>query len=209
MVMKIKAAIEAREDPDFIIIARTDANIYEDFESAIRRCKAYSKAGADVIFLEYVLSRSELERIPKEITNTPILVNTIESKDSEDITSRELEIMGYSIQIIPLSFIFSAYYAFNKTLEEFKKHEHSGSIIDEMFDIQSFNKIMGIDKTNELISKYEIGGKICKGCLECLWDIYKGDKENGKVNIYSDDLNKELINKISEEIIKKLNNRSA
>ena len=77
MAAKIRAAVYARRDPDFIIIARTDARAIEGLDAAIARANLYVEAGADVIFLEAPQTVDELARIPREI-HVPLLVNMVE-----------------------------------------------------------------------------------------------------------------------------------
>src|SRR5437588_6397194 len=75
MVQKVRAAVEARQDPDFVIIARTDANAVHGLEDAIRRGKAYHEAGADVIFIEAPRSITELRSIAQAFPGLPLLFN--------------------------------------------------------------------------------------------------------------------------------------
>src|SRR5436305_10801124 len=79
MVQKIRAAVDARQDPDFVIIARTDANAVTGMEDALRRARAYRDAGADVIFFEAPRSESELAAIAGALPSVPLLYNWAES----------------------------------------------------------------------------------------------------------------------------------
>src|SRR5581483_2646942 len=76
MVLKLKAALDARRDPDFVIVARTDARAVEGIDVAIDRVNRYGAAGADVCFIEAPESLQELERIPREVRR-PLLVNML------------------------------------------------------------------------------------------------------------------------------------
>src|SRR5215469_14447513 len=76
MVLKLRAALDARRDPDFVIIARTDARAVEGSAGAIERANRYGEAGADVCFIEAPTSREELELIPREVAR-PLLVNML------------------------------------------------------------------------------------------------------------------------------------
>src|SRR5262249_19048453 len=76
MVLKLRAALDARRDPDFVLVARTDARAVEGIDGAIERANRYAEAGADVCFIEAPESRQELERIPREIRH-PLLVNML------------------------------------------------------------------------------------------------------------------------------------
>src|SRR5436309_3343203 len=76
MVLKLRAALDARRDHDLVIVARTDARAVEGIESAVERANRYGEAGADVCFIEAPESRAELERIPREV-RYPLLVNML------------------------------------------------------------------------------------------------------------------------------------
>src|SRR3989441_5322343 len=76
MVLKLRAALDARRDPDFVIVARTDARAVEGIDAAISRVNHYGAAGADVCFIEAPQTREELERIPREVAK-PLLVNML------------------------------------------------------------------------------------------------------------------------------------
>src|SRR3989442_9007004 len=79
MVQKIRAAVDARQDSDFVIIARTDANAVHGLEDALHRGRAYREAGADVIFIEAPRSITELDAIAQAFPNVPLLYNWAES----------------------------------------------------------------------------------------------------------------------------------
>ena len=102
MVGKIKAAAFAREDPDFTIIARTDALEQLGMDEALRRSRAYVEAGADCIFLEAPRSREDLEFVRSQI-DAPLLANMVEGGKTPWFTAGELNDMGYNIVIYPLS----------------------------------------------------------------------------------------------------------
>jgi 2-methylisocitrate lyase-like PEP mutase family enzyme len=101
MVRKIEAAVAAREDPDFVIVARTDAIAVEGFDSAIARAKAYAAAGADVLFVEAPRDVGQLARIPREVPDRPHLVNLAPGGHTPPLSARELAHLGYRIAIYP------------------------------------------------------------------------------------------------------------
>jgi methylisocitrate lyase len=100
MVGKIRAAVEARSDPDFVIIARTDSRAVTSFEDAVRRGKAYREAGADVIFPEAMLTPDEFATFAKEVGGL-LLANVTEFGKSPYLTTAELGRMGYRMAIYP------------------------------------------------------------------------------------------------------------
>ena len=107
MARKIGAAVEARRDPDFLIIARTDARALEGMEGAIRRARAYARAGADAIFPEALESVEEFrtfaERLAKEGIKVPLVANMTEFGKTPYLSTREFEELGYRIILFPVT----------------------------------------------------------------------------------------------------------
>ncbi|MFZ3376426.1 MAG: methylisocitrate lyase [Chthoniobacterales bacterium] len=114
MVGKIKAAVAARSDPDFMIIARTDARAVEDFDRAVDRAGRYLEAGADAIFPEALQSADEFRDFAKEIA-LPLLANMTEFGKSPLLSLRDLSDFGYRMVIFPMS----AFRVAMKASEEF------------------------------------------------------------------------------------------
>src|SRR5919201_1004791 len=100
MVLKLKAALRAREDPDFIIIARTDAREVLGLQDAIDRVNRYGDAGADVVFIEAPLSEEELEEIPRAV-RFPLLVNMLTGGKTPILPVAQLAELGYKIAVCP------------------------------------------------------------------------------------------------------------
>jgi 2-methylisocitrate lyase-like PEP mutase family enzyme len=101
MVLKLRAAQQARRNPDFVLIARTDARAIEGIDAAIARANCYAEAGADVCFIEAPQSREELERIPREVSR-PLLVNMLTGGVTPILSVEELGQMGYKIVVCPI-----------------------------------------------------------------------------------------------------------
>lgn len=101
MVLKLKAAQRAHQDPDFVIVARTDAREPLGLEEAIARVNRYGDAGADVVFIEAPLTVGELERIPREV-RYPLLVNMLTGGKTPILPIGDLEQMGYRIAVCPI-----------------------------------------------------------------------------------------------------------
>src|SRR3970040_1677716 len=85
MVAKIKAACDARRDPDFVIITRTDAIAIEGLDAALERGERYREAGADVLFIEAPVGREQVERVAKHFKGMPLLYNLAASRKTRDI----------------------------------------------------------------------------------------------------------------------------
>src|ERR671936_186775 len=107
MVLKLRAALDARRDPDFTIIARTDVRAVEGIDAAIARANRYGEAGADVCFIEAPESRQELERIPGEV-RYPLLVNMLSGGVTPILSVGELERLGYKIVVCPIESLLVA-----------------------------------------------------------------------------------------------------
>jgi methylisocitrate lyase len=103
MVDRIKTAVAARRDPNFVIMARTDALANEGLDAAIKRAEAYIQAGADMLFPEALTELSQYERFTKALPNVPVLANLTEFGKTQLFTTSELAKVGVSIALYPLS----------------------------------------------------------------------------------------------------------
>lgn len=97
MQAKVDAAVSARSDDNLVVIARTDALAVEGFDKALDRGKAYRDAGADAVFIEAPVDLAQLERIPQEIPDVPLLANVIPGGRTPELSASELGQMGYTI----------------------------------------------------------------------------------------------------------------
>jgi len=102
MSAKIRAAVAAKNDPDFLLIARTDSRALEDFEGAVQRAQAYVEAGADAIFPEALQTRDEFRDFAREV-RVPLLANMTEFGKSPSLSVQELGELGYRMVIFPQS----------------------------------------------------------------------------------------------------------
>jgi methylisocitrate lyase len=114
MSAKIRAAVAAKRDPDFLLIARTDARAVENFAGAVERANSYVAAGADAIFPEALQSPNEFRDFAREV-KAPLLANMTEFGKSPSLSVPELEELGYRMVIFPQS----AFRVSMKTTEEF------------------------------------------------------------------------------------------
>ena len=143
MVGKIRAACEAREDPDFVIIARTDSRAVEGVEAAVRRARAYREAGADVIFPEAPQSRDELAYFAREIPG-PLLANMTEFGKTPLVPAAELEQMGYRLVIYPVSGLRVAHRAMQELFAQIKRTGSQEAFLDRMAHRQELYELVGL-----------------------------------------------------------------
>src|ERR1700719_3872864 len=131
MVGKIKAAVAARRDPDFMIIARTDARAVEDFDRALERAGEYLAAGADAIFPEALQSADEFRDFAKEI-DLPLMANMTEFGKSPLLTFQQLADFGYRMIIFPQSAFRISMNASAKFFAALKKAGTQNDWLDQM-----------------------------------------------------------------------------
>jgi 2-methylisocitrate lyase-like PEP mutase family enzyme len=155
MTGKIKAAVDARQSRDTLVIARTDAIAVEGFERAIDRAEFYRDAGADVLFVEAPQTRAELERIPPALGGVPLLANMVEGGKTPPLSAGELEAMGFALVIFPggivraLAHLASEYYA------ALAAHGTSEPFRHRMLDFASLNRLVGTPEMLALGKRYE------------------------------------------------------
>jgi carboxyphosphoenolpyruvate mutase len=154
MIGKIRAAVDARRDPDFIVIARTDARNLEGMNEAIRRANAYKEAGADCIFVESPHTVAELEQVRKSVPG-PLLANMVEGGKTPFLPYKQLESMGYQIVIYPLTGWMAAASVLTQlmaelkatgTTQEFWKRKDLKMSFEQLFDVFDFAKIEDWEK---------------------------------------------------------------
>jgi len=149
MVSKIKAAVHARKDENFVIIARTDARAVNGFDDATERGLAYADAGADVIFIEAPQSEEEMERIAK-IISKPLMANMVEHGKTPILAGKKLESWGYKIVIYPVSALYAATQAVNDLLASLHKNDTTLGYRDHMVKFADFNTMIGLAKEREM-----------------------------------------------------------
>jgi len=148
MVAKIKAAVAARRDPEFMIIARTDARSVEDFDRTVGRAEKYLEAGADAIFPEALQSAKEFRDFAKAI-DLPLLANMTEFGQSPLLSFQELVELGYRMVIFPQSAFRVAMKASEKFLRALKKSGSQKEWIDEMQTRQELYELLDYDPNAE------------------------------------------------------------
>lgn len=156
MVAKIKAAVDARQDPDFMIITRTDAIAVEGLERALERGQAYREAGADMLFIEAPVGREQVEQVAKRFQGVPLLYNMAASGKTPDIPAAELGKLGFKLAIFPNYVILAAIPAIQAMLRELKKTGTIGHWRDRMATFKEFTEIAGLPEVQQLEARYGV-----------------------------------------------------
>src|SRR5256885_15774521 len=148
MIERIKAAVAARRDPDFLIIARTDARGVEDFKSTLKRAEKYLGAGADAIFPEALQSAEEFRDFAKEI-KAPLMANMTEFGKSPLLTFEKLADFGYRMIIFPQSAFRVAMKTGEKFFAELKKAGAQTGWLDQMQTREELYRLLEYDPAAE------------------------------------------------------------
>lgn len=131
MVQRVRAAVDGRTDPDFVVIARSDARAIEGLDKAIDRMKAYVDAGADMLFPEALKSTEEFERV-REAIGVPMLANMTEFGKSRLLNKRELEELGFNVVIYPVTTLRLAMGEAERGLDHILEHGSQEGVLDRM-----------------------------------------------------------------------------
>ncbi|WP_027285199.1 isocitrate lyase/PEP mutase family protein [Rubritepida flocculans] len=141
MVLKIRVAAEARRDPDFLIVARTDARTTLGLEEAIRRGRMYGEAGADIVFIESPESEAEMAEIGRSI-DKPLLANMVEGGRTPILPAKRLEELGYAIAIYPAVGFLAAAAALERAYAHLKAAGDSLAL-GESYGFRRMTELMG------------------------------------------------------------------
>jgi len=155
MVKKIEAFHYAKQTEDFVLIARTDAIAVNGFEDAIDRASAYSRAGADVLFVEAPRTIEEMKRTVERLSDVALLVNMVEGGGKTPLLpSRELEAMGFAIAIYPTSAWMAAIKAMQRLLKQLKEHGSTEGFAEHMVSFEEMFEIVGLSHYRALEKRF-------------------------------------------------------
>ena len=150
MVGKIKAAVEARLDPDFFIVARTDARAVEGIAAAVARAQAYADAGADAIFPEALESAEEFRMFARQLGATglkvPLVANMTEFGKTPYLRVSEFEDLGYRIVLFPVTALRIAAKAIETMLTELKSAGSQHALLERMQTRQQLYDLLRYDE---------------------------------------------------------------
>jgi 2-methylisocitrate lyase-like PEP mutase family enzyme len=156
MIAKLKVAVEARTDPDFLIIARTDARHEFGIEEAIRRGIAYGEAGADIVFVEAPLSVDEMKRINAAISK-PTMVNIVDGGKTPILPASELAALGYRLAIFPSAGFLAATAAVDAVFRGLKERGMLSASDATLYPFYEMGKLMGFDEVRAFERRHAEG----------------------------------------------------
>ena len=149
-VAKVRAALDAREDPDFLVIARCDALAVNGWDDTIRRCRAYYEAGADMVFVDGVKSTDDLERYARDLADAPRLYN------GDLASTQEVERLGFKVMIHRGS-MFAVYKWVRTVMEQLKD---TGMVDPSLYGTrEQVAGLLGLEAIYEMEKEYAVAGK--------------------------------------------------
>ncbi len=150
---KIRAAVEARTDPDLLIIARTDAIAVNGFDDALRRSELAAKAGADMLFVEAPTTEAQIEQVARAF-ETPLLFNYAPGGRSPLLPFPRLRELGYAVILLPVDTLFVAVRAIQRFLADVGREDDVLAFADRYIPFREFNDLIGVTEQVTLGEKY-------------------------------------------------------
>jgi 2,3-dimethylmalate lyase len=154
MVGKVRAAVEARRDPDLVIIARTDARAMEGIDGALARARAYRAAGADLLFVEALESVEEIEVVARELAGEQLVFNWAEGGKTPALSYERLAELGYALVLMPISTLLAATRAMQHALAEIRAVGTPTTILGELPTFDEFLDTIGLPEVRRLEERY-------------------------------------------------------
>jgi methylisocitrate lyase len=153
MLARISAALDARTDPDFVVMGRTDALAVLGMDEALERGRLMLAAGADLIFVEAPRTEAELAQVAAEIPG-PTFTVYLEGGKIPMLPARKYGEMGFSVVAYATSGLYAAARAMQKTMDQIMKTGETGALHGDMMDFGSFNEMLGLSEIRRKENKY-------------------------------------------------------
>jgi 2,3-dimethylmalate lyase len=157
MVDRVRAAVAARRNPDFVLIARTDARAVEGLDAAVERARAYRDAGADALFVEALQDESEIETVAAEFRDTPLLFNWAEGGKTPPTGLPRLRELGFRLVITPLSTLLATTRAVQQVLSRIAQDGTPISAVDDLPGLNEFVDLVGMAEIQEIGDRFGRG----------------------------------------------------
>ncbi len=155
MVGKIRAAVEARRDPDLVLIARTDAAAVHGLDVAIERARAFADAGADVLFVEAPTSEADIERVAEELGDVaPLVFNWVEGGRTPPLALERITELGFSLILFPIATLLAATTAVSQVLRTIRDDGTPLAIMDDLARFEEFTDLIGLPEVQRLEQRF-------------------------------------------------------
>jgi len=153
---QIRAAVDARSDPDFMIIARCDALLVEGMDAVVKRGRAYLEAGADMLFIESARTREEIAQIPQCLPEALHLFNLPTSGKTPYLSADEVSAFGYKLMILPNFTALAAIKAMREVLEEIHATGSVSGILKRCASFDTFTQLGGLAQFQQVERRFRV-----------------------------------------------------
>ncbi len=155
MIGKLRAAAEARRDPDLLIIARTDAVAVTGTDDAIARARAFAEAGADILFIEAPTSEADIERVATELRGVaPLVFNWAEGGKTPPLSLERITELGFSLVIYPIGTLLAATAGIRSLLATLKRDGVPTAAMDAVPTFAEFTDLIGLPEVQQLEQRF-------------------------------------------------------
>ena len=155
MVGKLRAAVEARRDPDLLVIARTDAVAVTGTDDAIARARAFADAGADVLFVEAPTSEADIERVATELRGVaPLVFNWAEGGRTPPLSLERITELGFALVIYPIGTLLAATAGMRSLLATLKRDGVPTAALDDVTAFGEFTDLIGLPLVQRLEQRF-------------------------------------------------------
>jgi len=153
-VKKIQAAVEAKGDRDFFIVARTDSRQALGLDEAIKRGQSFKSAGADAVFIEAPESKLEMKEIARQVPG-PLVANMLERGVTPLMEPKELKELGFDLVVWPLAPLYAVAKSLTDVYTTLRRNGSTIRILDQLMPFDEFNGIVGLNEKYALDAKYK------------------------------------------------------
>lgn len=150
---KLRAAVEAKGNNDFFIVARTDSRQALGLDEAITRGLAFKEAGADAVFIEAPESKEEMKQISTKVPG-PLVANMLERGVTPLMGPKELKDLGFDLIVWPLAPLYSVAKSLTDVYSTLRREGSTAAILDRLMAFDEFNRIVGLEEKYALDNKY-------------------------------------------------------
>jgi 2-methylisocitrate lyase-like PEP mutase family enzyme len=155
MAGKIRAAVAARRDPDFLVIARTDAAAVEGLDAALERARAYAEAGADLLFVEAPTSEDDIARVARELAGVaPLVFNWAEGGRTPPLPLDRIADLGFSLVLFPIGTLLAATAGIRSLLAALKADGTPAAALPGVPSFDEFTDLIGLPEIQSLEERF-------------------------------------------------------
>lgn len=158
MVAKVRAAVDARTDPDLLVIARTDAAAVDGLDAAIDRARRFADAGADLLFVEAPTSERDVETVATALAGHRLVFNWAEGGRTPPLSRDRLAELGFALVLFPVGTLLAATAGMRELLERLRAEGTPASLVDRLDRLDAFAELAGLGEVRELEQRYRADG---------------------------------------------------